>query len=410
MIKKQYSCKKLCFPLTSEEIETSILRETNPKSLLFVCMDLETVSICIKKNLNFLESKDLISIKEFNSFSVNETLLEWRNNISKKESDILETDYKYIFNYHISHVIRAIKLSNLLVKAISCKIDYQKVHFYDNSWPLSYSRSNISLLIRQLMVILIKQNNLSIFSRARLLIKSFFWKKIYTQAKMLVLSEFFLRSLYRVIIRKKINLKKNDKIKRILFFSGGRDLRFHSQLSFYLESYSLISLKGKSIWNDKKEPNNKFDLCSEFFPYLWKGYFWNSRVVDKSFQYQDFKTLLKSISYGKEKLLDNYISLLGKYIGLKVERDIMIIKSCCGIIDKINPDLVFASSLPIPLISAKICNKVTISEFEGIGVEMNPMAPYIGDYISSPGPLSSKQIAAYYGGSGEILSVGAYYY
>lgn len=410
MNEKQHFCIKLCFPLTSKDVENSLFRESNPNCLLFICMDLTTVSICIKRNLNFLELKDLISIDDFNSLSVNEILLEWRNISKKKESDILETDYKYIFNYHISHVLRAFKLANLIVQAIRKKVDYQKVDFYDNSWPLAYSRSNISLLIRQLTMILIQKKDISIISRIRLLTKYVFFKILNSQTKLIVLSEFFIRTLSRLISRKRIDFKKKNKLKRILFFSGGRDLRFHSQLSFYLGPHSIIALKGKSKWNDKKIPDNRFDYCTDFFPFLWNGYFWNQREFKKSFHFEEFKTLLNSFAQGNEVFMDNYISLLGKYIGFKVQRDIMIIKSCCGIIDKINPDLVFSSSLPTPLISAKICNKVTISEFEGIGIEMNPMAPYIGDYVSSPGPLSSMQLSKYNGGFGEILSVGAYYY
>lgn len=406
---KEYVCNKLCFPLNAQDITSTLKNEPKPKSLLFICMDMEVVSTCINKELNFVELKDLISISEFNALSVNEILNDWRGSIEKNDLDILETDYSYVFNYHISHVVRAIRLSDLISQSIGDNIDYKHIEFYKNNWPLAYSRANISFLIRQLVSISIGLNERSVHTKT-LLMRTYFWSFLYSNVKSLVRIEFLLYSLNPLHICKWIKLVKSTEIKRVLFFSGGRDLRFHSLLSKFLGNYSVVALKGKSKWNDKKEPEHSFELLTELFPLLWKGYLSNRRSVNKSFQDKDFRDLLNSLTTSENRFIKDYIVLLEKFVGFKIERDIMMIRSCCGIIDKVNADLVFTSSLPLPLISAKICEKVTISEFEGFGIEMNPMAPYIGHYVSAPGPLSAEQLEIYKGGAGEILPIGAYYY
>jgi hypothetical protein len=408
---KDYSCDVLCFPLSSREIESTVRKKSNTQSLLFVCLDLETVATCIKYNLSFLELKDLISVGEFNSLSLKKIFSDWRDGTERNEGDILETEYKYIFNYHTSHVLRAYNLAKLISQAIRGRIDYGSIDLYENNWPLAYSRSNIAALIRQLTSLIVEENQ----GNSSSLIIKLSWKKIYwsmilSQAKRLVLLEFFARSLKLRSIGNRLDLSSAGTMKRILFFSGGRDLRFHSRLTFFLKSYYSIGIKGSSKWNDIETPKNRFDMSIDLRPILFKGYYWNRRSLNKSFKYRNCIKLLNSLVESRSERLDDYNVLLAKYIGFRVERDIMLIKAYCGIIDKINPDLVFTSSLPLPLLSAKVCNRVTISEFEGIGIDLNPMAPYIGDYVSSPGPLSSSQLEIYNGGNGEILPVGAYYY
>ena len=410
MKNREYSCIKLCFPLNSKEVERSLKGGLSRDSLLFVCMDLEAVSICIKEQLHFIQLKDLIPLEEFNSVSVNEALLKWRDEIGSQECDILETDYKFVFNYHISHVIRAVKLADLLFQSVIDKIDFYETEFYSNNWPRAYSRLNISLFIRQLVLISFGPSKFSNISKLKLRIHKIFWTILRLNGKLLVLLEFFIYSLGPASILNWRKLGKSSEIKRVLFFSGGRDLRFHSLLSKYLGNYSLIALKGKSQWNDKHVPEHRFEIFLEFFPLLFRSYLYNSRVVNMSFRGRDFRCFLNSLASKNNGIYYDYMLLLEKYIGFKIDRDIMIIKSCCGIIDRVEADLVFTSSLPLPLISAKICNKVTMSEFEGFGIEMNPMAPYIGDYVSTPGPLSAEQLVRYKGGCGEILPVGAYYH
>ena len=406
---QHFSCSDLCFPLTIAEVEYSLKNASNPETLLFVCLDLATVSICLKKSLNYIEIKDLIAIDEFNAFSVNEILKAWRSDILNDDGDILNTDYRFIFNYHIAHVMRGFKLANLISIGILNNVHYEKLNFYSRTWPIAYSRSNIAVLIRELTRISLEAKRVTFNRRVSLALKNAIWKTLRSMAKGAVLIEFFVYSLRKV--RKDVRTIFNQSTKkRILFFSGGRDLRFHSVLSYYLDSYSLIALRGKSKWNDRVLPKNRFSALVEVYPLLFEGYLRNRRSVSYAFKYDDFVSLLMSMNSEYSGVLGDYVSLLGNYVGFKIEREIMMIKSYCGIIDSINPDIVFSTSLPLPLISAKLCKRLTISEFEGPGIEMNPMAPYIGDYVSSPGPLSSRQLFEYFGGEGQDLPVGAYYY
>ena len=116
----------------------------------------------------------------------------------------------------------------------------------------------------------------------------------------------------------------------------------------------------------------------------------------------------------KNNILNNLDSnvlklILSNYFLFRIKRDYKFINSVAHTIKKINPVLVYSSSLSLPLISACFLKIKTISEFEGFGIDHNPMAPYVGDYIFSPGSFSSLQIKNYSESKSKIINNGAYY-
>lgn len=380
---------------------------------MIICNNLDTTTYCIEKNINYLEIGQLIDVERFNKIDLNEVFAKWEKSIGfSPEGHVLSRKYQYVFKYTISHVLRTLFLADMIYESITEKLDVDQFHLFNYDLSHPYSRANMDMLVRAVLQIkILGKLQLNSKNRIRYKLKELQFKLLGVLIVPFSLLEYLYYFLRAPDLFGKGQLDNGKKDKpRILFFSGGRDFRFHSKLSKGIKDYTKISFLGKSIFNDKDVPENKFDLMLKLQPKLLLGYLRNRHKVPYFTNLKSLKVLFSSCLKHTTLDMEQHLDYISQFMVFRIKRDTCFIRSVCGIIDTYKADVVYSSSLPTPLISGEICGKVTISEFEGIGVEMNPMAPYVGRYISSPGPMSTDQIKLYRGGDGEVLEIGAYYY
>lgn len=367
---------------------------TKIKNYIVVTDDLSTILYCQKHSIKFLEFNKCIDIEKYKKIDVDIFLKHKNINIEGKT----QKKYFYIFKYNFCHLIRLILISNLLFEGINKKIYFKKIYFFKYNYKIPYGRSNLNGVLQLLLSLKFKKKLLKpSFSIITLMFLNFLSFISNFLSELLFLIEFIIRKILIFNPTFDLSKSKNDKI---LFFSSGRDFLFHSILSKKLKCFHLINIKGNSIFDTESE--NKFDITLNLQSTLLSGFF--NCDIKNSYD----KVLLNKLlnDHLSSKLLKLYFI---NYYTFRIKRDFKIINSLKTIINKISPKLIFSSSLSLPLITASHLKIKSISEFEGFGIEQNPMAPYIGDYVSTPGIFMEKQFKYYKAGEGLIIKNGAYY-
>lgn len=383
--------EKILLPLSVNDVE-----KFYKKNLDFVVItnQFQIISYCIENDISYLEYSKLINIESYKEINISKNF----KILNKKNLNEIEIKYSNLLKYNLSHVLKTSYLSELIYRGIRDKIKFKEICINYNILKLPYGRSNLNSFINLLLFLKFKPYQKNIFSKMISLriililtiLLNFFSNII-----------FFTEFLYYKIFNKKfIYREQNSENKKILFFSGGRDFTFHSILSKNLKNYKLICYKGDSI-HDMSSSNN-FNSIINFQNTLLSGFFFNK--IKNNYN----STLIKNniLFHINSRLLK---SILSNYFLFRIKRDYKFMNSAAYTINKINPVLVFSSSLSLPIISACFSKIKTVSEFEGFGIDHNPMAPYLGDYIFCPGPFSHDQVLNYSSLNSIIIKNGAYY-
>ena len=379
-------------PSCLKELQNII--RTKVYNYIVITDDLKTILYCQKNSIKFLEFNQCIDIEKYKNIDVDTFLNQKNFNIKCRT----QKKYFYIFKYNFGHLIRLIELSNLLFEGINKKLSFKKIYFFKYNYKIPYGRSSLNGVLQLLLSLKFKKKLLKpSFSLMTLMLFTSLMFIVNFFSELFFFIEFIVKKIFKNNPTLDLNKIKKDKV---LFFSGGRDFVFHSILSKKLSFFHLINIKGDSIYDTDAE--NQFDIIINLQSSLLNGFFNNE--IKNSYN----KSLLNELlnDHFSSKLLKLYFI---NYYAFRIKRDFKIINSLKTIINKISPKIIFSSSLSLPLITASHLNIKSVSEFEGFGIEQNPMAPYIGDYVSIPGHFSEMQFKKYKAGDGVIFKNGAYY-
>tara|TARA_B100000963_G_scaffold169373_1_gene147295 strand:+ start:34402 stop:35592 length:1191 start_codon:yes stop_codon:yes gene_type:complete len=391
--------KLVLFPTNLDELEKFVNSKYDLKNKLVISLNVDITTYCISNNLEFLLLKDLVNEENFKKTDINNEL----DIILKSNNffvDKIQRKYYYHFKYMICHILRNLLLANEIEKSLK-KISFDKIYFFKSNYSLPYSRNNLNFFLNSILSNSFKDKLFKPYYNNMIIAISAILIQIIIRFKSIFFGiEFFLK---KITFKKYVKKSKIDDKKKILFFSAGRDFIFHSKLTSNSE-FNSICVKGSSIFN--KESINNFKQIVNYNSILFDGFFKN--YIDCKIKYKHMQVIFSNFK-SFNSLENNFKKLLLNYILFRIFRDYEFINSTAHIIKKINPKIVFSSSLALPLISANLLGIKTISEFEGYGIEQNPMAPYIGDYIFSPSIYTDKMVKKYLPGDGEIIKSGAYY-
>ena len=391
--------KLVLFPTNLDELEKFIKSKYDLKNKLVISSNVDITTYCISNNLEFLLLKDLVNQENFKKTDINKEL----DIILKSNNffvDKIQRKYYFHFKYMTCHILRNLLLASEIEKSLK-KIRFDKIYFFKSNYSLPYSRNNLKVFLNTILSNSFKDKLLKPhYSNIVIAIYAILIQIIIRFKSLFIGIEFFFKKIF---FKKYVKKNKIDDKKKILFFSGGRDFIFHSKLTFN-NDFNYICVKGSSIFN--KDSINNFKQIVNYNSILFDGFFKNYINCEIKYKHlQVFFSNFKSFN----SLDNNFKKLLLNYILFRILRDYEFINSTVQTIKKINPKIVFSSSLSLPLISAKLLGVKTISEFEGYGIEQNPMAPYIGDYIFSPSIYTDKMVEKYLPGDGKIIKSGAYY-
>ena len=329
-------------------------------------------------------------------------------NFAKENSELfsneLQQKYFFFFQSFISDILKISSFSKLLGDGILRKIDFKRLHLfsYDHSSP--GPRKNLESLNKLLLSIRFKEFLYKDYYKKGLktaLINSF--HKYLNKCSGIIFFAEYLFNKIRFFSFQNIRLK--EKKDSIIFFSDGRDFTFHSILSFRIEN--SYCFKGSSIFN--KETKNDFCSVSNLKFYLLNGFFNKNLECVSNINQSFLKKVFKEYGISSE-FIDYYGEANINNLEFWIKRDFSFIRSISHMIKKINPKLIFSSSLTLTSLGAFNQGIKSVSEFEGFGIDHNPSSSSLsGDYIFSPTIFSNNMFKKHNMGDGVLINTGAYY-
>ena len=399
----KHKCDLLLIPSTLGELN-KFLETHKEANYIILSGNLSIISFCIKKNIRLIQYKELIDPKKYKKIDITGFMKNFAKENSELFSNKLQHKYFFFFQSFISDILKISSFSELLGDGISKKIDFKRLHLfsYDHSSP--GPRKNLESLNKLLLSIRFKDFLYKDFYKKGLktvLIHSF--HKYLNKCSGII---FFVEYLfYKIRFFSFQNIRLKEKKDSIIFFSDGRDFTFHSILSFRIENSHCF--KGSSIFN--KETKNDFCSVSNLKFYLLNGFFSKNLECVSNINQSFLKKVFKEYGIPSE-----YINYYGEAninnLEFWIKRDFSFIRSISHMIKKINPKLIFSSTLTLTSLGAFDQGVKSVSEFEGFGIDHNPSSSSLsGDYIFSPTIFSNNMFKKHNMGDGVLINTGAYY-
>jgi len=383
----------LVFPKNKSELK-KFLKKNDNVDYAVISNSLNILSYCIQKKIKFFSFNDIVDIDLYKKICINSYLQRFN-----KFKDKVSINYFFIFKYNFSHIIRTLFLSKLLIDGLNKKFEFKKIKLFSFPYNFTYARSNIFDFLRLLLSLefnnKLQKKHINFFI-LKFIVFNFKLANLFSE--FIFFFEFLFYKIYYFKKKSKVKFKKNSK--SIFFFSSGTDFTFHSKLSRYITEFNPICFKGKSKFN--RFEKNTFNSIHSIQFNLLNGFYYKKIINNYNYNFLNkiFEDFIEN-----DLIKDYYI----QYAKFRIKRDFKFINSFAFLLNNKKPDLVFSSSLSLPLISAKFLNIRSISEFEGYGIDQNPMAPYIGDYVFLGGDHCEDEFIEYKSGNGKVIKNGVYY-
>lgn len=379
-------------------------------NFLIISNDLEIVLYCNSKNYPIIQEHDLVDSTKFKKIKSGKFYGKWLDYLNK-EKLIIANDYLNCFEYSISSQIKTIFYCRLLIEGLYEKYSFTNVCFFQNENSKSYARDNLLSFKYFILQNLFDNSKLKFLKRKykiKYRFELFLLKTISDNIIIFNFIEVLFKSVknrisilnFFKIIFNKINSAK------LLFIGAGRDTTFHDTLISHTKFKSIVA-NGTSRHDINVKGRSNVSQNLNLYELNFAGCFRNMKKNHKTLQVEHFKVLFKILGLDlKETNSFNVFIYYVRFRYLREQQQIIAFRNAFKII---KPKIVFTTSLFIPSLAAKLEGIQVITQAEGLGIDLNPIAPCHGDIILSPSKCFEDQVKYQSREVGLIKIIGAYY-